>query len=164
MQTIKNVLSKDTTCYENASNVFCLEMWNVIEKCDFEFFLLQRVFLWIRSRDHAWSSHRLCFDCSTRIFSRWRTKSNSIFWNDRSLTKRLIKLDESDSSNLTKAIHQTWQTTFRQIWWIVFHQIWWKTFHQIWWAISHQTWRVIFHQIWRMISHQTWRMISHQTW
>jgi hypothetical protein len=83
---------------------FCLEMWDVIERCDFRFFFLQKVFLWIRSRDHAWSSHRLCFDCSTRIFSRWRTKFKSIFWDDRILTKRLIKLDESDSSNVTNNI------------------------------------------------------------
>jgi hypothetical protein len=87
-------------------------MWNVIEKCDFRFFLLQKVFLWIRSRDHAWSSHRLCFDCLTRTFSRWRTRSNSIFRNDRDLNeathqirrKRFIKFDESDSSNLIRAI------------------------------------------------------------
>jgi hypothetical protein len=91
-------------------------MWNVIEKCDFRFFFLQKISLWIRSRNHAWSSHRLCFDCSTRIFSKWRTKSNSIFRSDRNLTKRLIKLDESDSSNLTKAIHQTWYKRSRQTW------------------------------------------------
>jgi hypothetical protein len=83
---------------------FCLEMWNVIEKCDFRFFLA-KTFLWIRFRDHAWSSHRLCFDCSTRIFSKWRTRFNSIFRDDKSLTRSLIKFDESDSSNLTKAIH-----------------------------------------------------------
>ncbi len=76
----------------------------MIEKCDFRFFFLQKISLWIRSRDHAWSSHRLCFDCSTRIFSRWRTRSNSIFRNDKNLTKRFIKLDESDSSNLTNNI------------------------------------------------------------
>jgi hypothetical protein len=132
---------------------FCLEMWNVIEKCDFKFFFLQKVFLWIRSRDHVWSFHRLCFDCSTWISSRWRTKFNSIFRNDRILTKRLIKFDESDSSNLTKAIHQIWQTTFRQIWWVVSHQIWWAIFHQIWRMIFHQTWRMIFHQTWRIIFH-----------
>jgi hypothetical protein len=91
-------------------------MWNVIENCDFRFFLLQKVFLWIRFRDHAWSSHRLCFDCLTRIFSRWRTKFNSIFRSDRDLTKRLIRFDESDSSNLTKATHQTWYERSRQIW------------------------------------------------
>jgi hypothetical protein len=83
-------------------------MWDVIEKCDFRFFLLQKIFLWIRFRDHAWSFHRLCFDCSTRVFSKWWTRSNSIFRDNRDLTKRLIKLEESDSSNLTKAIHQTW--------------------------------------------------------
>ncbi len=93
-----------------------LEMWDVIEKCDFKFSLLQKVFLWICSCDHAWSSHRLCFDCSTRIFSRWRTKLNSIFRSDKSLTRRLIKLDESDSSNLTKAIHQTWYERSHQTW------------------------------------------------
>jgi hypothetical protein len=83
---------------------FCLEMWNVIEKCDFRFSSLQKIFLWIRSRDYVWSSNRLCFDCSTRVFSKWRTKFNSIFRNDRNLTKRLIKLDENDSSILTDNI------------------------------------------------------------
>jgi hypothetical protein len=91
-------------------------MWDVIEKCDFRFSFLQKVFLWIRSRDNAWSSHRLCFDCSTRIFSKWRTKSNLIFRDDKNLTRRLIKFDESDSSNLTKATHQTWYEWFHQTW------------------------------------------------
>jgi hypothetical protein len=85
-------------------------MWNVIEECDFRFSSLQKVSLWIRSRDHAWSSHRLCFDCPTRIFSRWRTRSNPIFskWQELDETthqtrrKRLIKLDENDSSNLIR--------------------------------------------------------------
>jgi hypothetical protein len=87
-------------------------MWNVIEKCDFRFFLLQKEFLWIRFRDHAWSFHRLCFDCSTRVFSRRRTRFNSIFskWQKLDETirqirwKRFIKLDENDSSNLIRAI------------------------------------------------------------
>jgi hypothetical protein len=108
-------LSKNATCYENANNVFLrfvskCEMWsrNAISN----FFLLQKIFLWIRSRDHAWSFSRLCFDCSTRVFSRWRTRSNSIFskWQKLDETthqirrKRLIKLDENDSSNLIRAI------------------------------------------------------------
>jgi hypothetical protein len=91
-------------------------MWDVIKKCDFRFFLLQRIFLWIRFRDHAWSFHCLCFNCATRIFSKWRTRFNSIFRSDKDLTKRLIKLDESDSSNLTKATHQTWYERSRQTW------------------------------------------------
>ncbi len=91
-------------------------MWNVIEKCDFKFFFLQKIFLWIRFRDHAWLFHRLCFDCSTQVFSKWRTKSKSIFRNDKNLTRRFIKFDESDSSNLTKATHQTWYERSRQTW------------------------------------------------
>jgi hypothetical protein len=67
---------------------FYFEMWNVIEKCDFRF-SFTKIFLWIRFRDHAWSFHRLCFDCLTRVF----------FEMTNVLRKR--------SSNSTKATHQT---------------------------------------------------------
>jgi hypothetical protein len=99
------------TCFAS-----CFEIWNMIEKYDFRFFFLQRLFLWIRSRDHAWSFHCLCFDCSTRIFSKWWTRSNSIFESDKNLTKRLIKLDENDSLNLTKATYQILYERFFIIW------------------------------------------------
>jgi hypothetical protein len=88
----------------------CFEMWNVIEKCDFSFLLLQRVFLWICFRDHVWSFHRLCFDCSTRVFSRWKKLDKATHQTRR---KRFIKFDENDSSNLIRAIfHQIWLDDF----------------------------------------------------
>jgi hypothetical protein len=150
---IRMFLSKDATCCEDANNVFLrfvskCKMWsrNAISN----FFLLQKVFLWIRSRDHAWSSHRLCFDYSTRVFSKWRTKFNSIFRNDKSLTRRLIKLDESDSSNLTKTIHQIWyerddfssnmtNDISSNLMSCISSNLM-SASHQIWWAVSHQTW------------------------
>jgi hypothetical protein len=111
-------LSKDATCCEVANNVFLRLARNV--KCDremrFQIFFLQKVFLWIRSRDHVWSFHHLCFDCSTRFFSKWRTRLNSIFRSDKNLTKRLIKFDENDSLNLTKATHQTRYERSYQTW------------------------------------------------
>jgi hypothetical protein len=132
LRMIKNVLSQNTTCCENVNNVFCYVLFRNV-KCDrkmrFQIFFFAESISVNSFRDHAWSFHRLCFNCSTRIFLRWQTKFNSIFRNERNLTKRLIKLDESDSLNLTKTIHQTWR------------------------MILHQTWRMIFHQTWRMISH-----------
>ncbi len=108
---IRMFFSKNAIYCENVNNVFLrfvskCEMWSKNMISDFSF--LQKIFLWIHFCDHAWSFHHLCFDCSIRVFSKWRTKSNSIFRNDKNLTRRLIKLDENDSSNLTKAIHQTW--------------------------------------------------------
>jgi hypothetical protein len=85
-------LSKDATYCEDVNNLFCVLSWNV--RCDremrFQIFSFAKVFLWIRSRDHAWSSHRLCFDCLTRVFSRWLMLDK----NDSS------DFDESDSSNM----------------------------------------------------------------
>jgi uncharacterized protein (DUF2267 family) len=75
----------------------CLEMWNVIEKCDFRFFLCRNISV----NSFSWSCLIISssmFDCLSRIFSRWR-----VLWRER-----LIRHDERDSSNLTKATHQTW--------------------------------------------------------
>jgi hypothetical protein len=112
------------------------KMWS--EKCDSDCFL-QRLFEMIRSRDHAWSSHRLFFsDCLVSLFSEWRmlildyrvtyvcsrSVERRLWWDvkldeashqtwskttHQTWRERLIKLDESNSSSLTKAIHQTWR-------------------------------------------------------
>jgi hypothetical protein len=172
------------TCF-----AFCFEMWDMIEECDFRFFFLQRVSLWIRSRDHVWSSHRLCFDCSTRVFSRWRTRLNSFFFfrNDKNLTRRLIRLDESDSSNLTRATHQTWYERSHQIWLDGFSSnltddissnlmscissnLMNDISSNLMSCISSNLMNDIssnlmttFHQIWWAASHQIWWATSHQT-
>jgi hypothetical protein len=111
-------------------------MWS--ERCDSDCFL-QRLFEMIRSRDHAWSSHRqFSSDRLVSLFSEWRmlildyrmTYACSRFverrlWWDVKLNEasyqtwsetthqtwreRLVKLDESDSSSLTRATHQSWR-------------------------------------------------------
>ncbi len=90
---LRMFFSRNAIYCENVNNVFCILFRNV--KCDremrFQIFLLAEVFLWIRFRDHVWSSHYLCFDCLTRVFSRWLMfdKKNS------------SNLDESDLSNMS---------------------------------------------------------------
>ncbi len=63
------------------------EMWSRNATSDFSF---AEIFLWIRSRDHAWSFHRLCSTVWLEFF-----RDDECF-------------DENDSSNMTKAIHQIW--------------------------------------------------------
>jgi hypothetical protein len=137
-------MSIETVCCENMSITcfaFCLEMWNVIWQCDSDCFL-QRLFEMIRSRDHAWSSHRqFFFDRLVSFFNEWRmlildyrvtyvcsrSVERRLWWNvkldeafyqtwsettHQTWRKRLIKLDESDSSSLTKATHQSWRKRF----------------------------------------------------
>jgi hypothetical protein len=91
------------------------KMWS--EKCDSDLFFAKIVWT-IHSRDHAWSSHRQFFWSFSLIFQRM-TYAHSRLSNDACLfsicqttfvMKRLIKHDESDSSNLTK------KTLFHQIW------------------------------------------------
>jgi hypothetical protein len=105
-------------------------MWDMIWEMRFRFVLCLRLF---RSRDHAWSSHRqFCWSFSLAF---WRVThahsrlSSDVYlfsilssgvYNETSLnlTRHLIKLIVSDSSNLTKATHQTWwvKTSSHQIW------------------------------------------------
>jgi hypothetical protein len=114
-------------------NVKC-DLKNAIQIC-----FLQKLFEMIHFRDHAWSFHRqFFFDRLISSFDEWRMLildyrvtyvcSRSVewrFWWDVKLDeashqtwneathqtwKRLIKLDESDSSNLTR------KTSFHQIW------------------------------------------------
>jgi hypothetical protein len=127
-------------------NVFCVlsrsvkcDLRNAIQICS-----LQKLFETIHSRDHAWSSHRQFFWSFNLTLDEWRifildywvtyVCSRSVerrLWWDVKLDetshqiwrKRLIKLDESDSSNLTKetsshqtltkaSFHQTWDRRF----------------------------------------------------
>jgi hypothetical protein len=103
--------------------VFCILSRNV--RCDLknamQICLLQNLFEMIRFRDHAWLSHLQFFsDRLISIFDEWRMLildlSSDVYDETSDLTKHLIKLEvrrliklESDSSNLTKATHQTWR-------------------------------------------------------
>jgi hypothetical protein len=94
------------------------------------------LFVMIRSRDHAWLSHRH-FDESRMLILDYRVTyicsrfvERRLWWDvikldetsHQTLCERLIKLDESDSSNLmnenvissnlTKTTHQTWWRDF----------------------------------------------------
>jgi hypothetical protein len=152
-------LSKDATYYENANNVFLrfvskCEMWSKNAISDFLFCRKYFCkFVLVIMLDHF-----IVYVLIVRL---------EFFRDDERSLIRFFEVTEfwrDDSSNLTKATHQTWQTTSRQVWWAVSYQIWWEAFHQIWCAISHQTWRMISHQTWRVIFHQTWRVIFHQIW
>ncbi len=75
----------------------CLEMWDVIEECDFRFSSCRNISV----NSFSWSCLIISspmFDCLARIFPRWR-----MLWRGR-----LIRHDGSGSSNLTGAAHQTW--------------------------------------------------------
>ncbi len=130
------MFSRNATCCEDASNLFCCVLSRNV-KCDreirFQIFFRKDIFV----NSFSW----LCLIISSFKF---QLSDSSFFEMTNVLRKRLIKLDESDSSHLIRAISR---------------QIWCIAFHQIWWIESHQTWRMIFNQIWRMIFHQTWRMI-----
>ncbi len=73
------------TCFS-----FCFEMWNVIEKCDFRFFFLQKYFcefVFVIMLDHL-------------------IVYVSIVWIEFFRSDECF--DESNSSNMTKATHQIW--------------------------------------------------------
>jgi hypothetical protein len=127
------------TCFAS-----CLEMWDLIWEMRFRFVLCLRLFETIRSRDHAWSSHRqfcwsfnlifLTNDACLFSIIEWRIfvlDLSSDVYDETSLnlTKHLIKLIVSDSSNLmsenvissnlTKTTHQTFEKkdSFSTFWW-----------------------------------------------
>jgi hypothetical protein len=105
------------TCF-----AFCLEVWNVIWKMRFRFALCKnclRRFILVIMLDHLivnFSDRLISLltndACSFSIIE-WRMfvldLSSDVYDETSSLTKHLIKLDENDSSNLTKATHQTWR-------------------------------------------------------
>ncbi len=137
-------MSTDANCCESiliTCFASCLEMWDVIWEMRFRFVSCLKLFKTIRSRDHAWSSHRQFFWSSSLTFDEWRMLildyrvtyvcsrlvERRLWWDvikldetsHQSRCERLIKLDESDSSNLmsenvissnlTKAAHLTWR-------------------------------------------------------
>jgi hypothetical protein len=126
---------------------FCLEMWDVIEKCDFKFSFCKSIsvnsFSWscliISSSDffdRLVSS--LANDACSFLIIEWRMfvldLSSDVYDETSDLTKHFIKFDENDSSNLTKATHQIWRKRF-----IKFDE---KD------VISSNLTRTSFHQIW----------------
>jgi hypothetical protein len=125
------------TCF-----AFCFEMWNVIEKCDFKFFLLQKFFcefVFVIMLNHL-------------------IVYVSIIWLE--FFRHDECFDENDSSNMTKAIYQTWYERhliisdkqhlikLDEMYLVKSHQTWyqvcWLCLIKFWWTISHQTrWRLI---------------------
>jgi hypothetical protein len=129
------VMNIETNCCENmliTCFALCLEMWDVIWKMRFKF-----VSCW----NHLWRFVLVImldyfivsfFDCLVSFLTNdaclfsiieWRMlvlDSSSDVYDETSLnlTRHLIKLIVSDSSNLTKATHQIWwmKTSFHQIW------------------------------------------------
>jgi hypothetical protein len=102
------------TCFAS-----CLEMWDVIWEMRFKFVFCLRLFETIRSRDHAWSSHhQFCWSSSLIFLTSDACSFSIIEWRmpvfglssgvydetSLNLTKHLIKLIVSDSSNLTKRL------------------------------------------------------------
>ncbi len=147
-------LSKDATCCEDANNVFCVLSRNV--RCDREMrlqiFSFAEISLWICSRDHAWSSHRLCFDCLTRIFSRWLMldeSSSDLDENDSSNMSDISSNLISDvSSNLTRCISSKLINNISSNLMMISHQTWWITSQQVWWLYLIKLWRAVSHETW----------------
>ncbi len=138
---------------EYVDNVFCVLSRSV--KCDLknaiQVYSLQKLFETIHSRDHAWSSHRQFFSWSSNL-TFWRmthvhSRLSSDVYDETSLMKHLIKLDENDSSNLTNATQQTWWMKTSS------HQMT-KATHQTWWV------KTSFYQTTKAI-HQTWQKQRH---
>ncbi len=121
---LRMFFSKDAICCEDVNKVFLrfvskCEMWSRNTISDFSF---AEISLWIRSRDHAWSSHRLCLTVWLEFF-----RDDECF-------------DENDSSNMTKATYQIWYKRhfiisdkqhfikFDEMYLVKSHQIW----YQVW--------------------------------
>jgi hypothetical protein len=157
-------VSIKTSCCESmliTCFAFCLEVWNVIWEMRFKFVLCRNClkrFILVIMLDHfiVNFSDRLVSlltndACSFSIIE-WHMPvldlSSGVYDATSDLTKHLIKLDESGSSNLTKATHQTWRkrrhlikldesvisSNLRSS----FHQTFEKkdNFSTFWWAIS----------------------------
>ncbi len=140
----------ETNCCENmliTCFAFCLEVWNVIWEMQFRFVLAENflrrfilvimldhlivsfsdrlIFFWRMMHTHSWLSNDVCLFSICRATSVMRRLIKT--WR-----KRLIKHDESDSSNLTrkasshqkltKATHQIFEKkdNFFISWWAIF--------------------------------------------
>jgi hypothetical protein len=129
------IMNIETNCCENmliTCFASCLEMWNVIWKIRFRFVFYWNClwrFVFVIMFDHFIVSFSDCLvsfltnDACLFSIIEWRMlvfDSSSDVYNEAllNLTKHFIKLIVSDSSNLTKAIHQTWwvKTSSYQIW------------------------------------------------
>ncbi len=108
-------LSKNTICCEDTSNVFCVLSRNV--RCDRE----MRLQIFLSCRKYLCEfvlvimlDHLIVYVLTVRLefFRDDERDLIRFFRDDKDLTRRLIRLDESDSSNLTKAAHQTWLDDF----------------------------------------------------
>jgi hypothetical protein len=102
----------------------CLETWNVIWEMRFRFILCLKLFKTIRSRDHAWSSHRqffiFFFWSSSLAFDEWhahsRLSSNVCLFSICRTTFMMRRRLWNISSNLRKTTHQTWRKRLIKIW------------------------------------------------
>jgi hypothetical protein len=134
-ETLLAVMNIETNCCENmliTCFASCLEMWNVIWEMRFKFVSCWNClwrFVFVIMLDHFILNF---FDClilfltnDACLFSiiKWRMfflDLSSDVYDETSLnlTKHFIKFFVSDSSNLSKAIHQTWwvKTSSHQIW------------------------------------------------
>jgi hypothetical protein len=136
-------------------NVFCIVSRNI--RCDLkntiQICLLLRLFVMIRFRDHAWSSHRQFFWLFSLAFDEWRMLildyrvtyicsrlvERRLWWDVIKLDEtshqthceRLIKLDESDSSKLTTSSHQIWRKRFIKFDDVISSNLM-KAIHQTW--------------------------------
>ncbi len=96
-----DVLSRDTTCCEDASNVSCLGMWDVIEGCGFRFSSCRRYlceFVLVIMLDHL-----IVYVSTVRLeFFRGGERNLTRFFGVAGAWR-------SGSSSSTKATHQTWR-------------------------------------------------------
>jgi hypothetical protein len=142
------------TCFTS-----CLEMWDVIWEIRFRFIFCEI----ICDDSFSWScliiSSSVFFDCLVSLlmsdaysFSiiEWRMSvldlsSNVYDETSLNLTRNLIKLIASDSSNLTKAIHRNWRRHLIKFDWSDSSNLT---------TSSHQTWRK------RFIKFDRWYLIK----
>jgi hypothetical protein len=129
------VMNVETNCCENiliTCFTSCLEMWDVIWKMRFKFIFCWNYFwrfVFVIMLDHFivnFSDYLISFltnDACLFLIIEWRMlilDLSSDVYDEMSLnlTRHFIKFIVSDSSNLTKATHQTWwmKTSFHQIW------------------------------------------------
>jgi hypothetical protein len=146
------VMNIETNCCENmliTCFASCLEMWYIIWEMRFRFVSCWNCLWWfvfVIMLDHFIVSF---FDCLASFLTNdaclfsiieWRMlvfDSSSDVYDETSLnlTRHFIKFIVSDSSNLTKAIHQTWWVKTSS------HQIWRKRFIKFDDVISSNFWK-----------------------
>jgi hypothetical protein len=151
-ERITVAMNVETNCCENmliTCFASCFEMWNVIWKMRFRFVFCWNCLWWfvlVIMLDHFIVI--LTNDACLFSIIEWRMSvfdlSNDVYdETSLKLTRHLIKLMMSDSSNLTKATHQ--------IWWMKAssHQIWRKRFIKLDDVISLNRTNVISSNFWK---------------